>query len=172
MGNTAEQKITIIQDTREQCGWNFANYPDVEVIRATLETADYQILGWEDSSEGIGIERKESLDELCNNFTQGRPRFEREMQRLRLFKHAFIIIEDSLPNAIAGRYRSNLKANSLIESIAAWQIRYNVAFIFAGNRAAAERFAYSLLSKFFYEVKKRYDRMTKAMKAGKSNGNI
>lgn len=161
-----EQKIIIIQDSRERNGWTFSPYPDVEVIRAALETFDYSILGWEDR---IGIERKGSLDEVCTCFTQDRPRFEREMQRGRLFERAAVIIEDSLPNAIAGRYRSGLTTNALIESICAFWTRYGIPFCFAGNRLAAERLAYSLLCKFSYEVRKRYERMTKAAAMATNN---
>jgi ERCC4-type nuclease len=154
MGATMPLRIVI--DTREQHPYTFSAYPDVEVIRATLETGDYSILGWEDQ---IGIERKASLDELCTCFTQHRQRFERGVHRMRFFERKACIIEDSLPNAIAGRYRSKLTSNALIESICAFHIRFNVPFIFAGNRLAAERLTYSLLSKFSYEIERRYDRL-------------
>jgi ERCC4-type nuclease len=148
--------LRIVVDTREQNAWTFSAYSDVEVIRATLETGDYSLLGWEDQ---IGIERKGSLDELATCFTQDRQRFEKEMHRLRFFERAAIIIEDHLQNAISGKYRSKLTSNALIESICAFHIRFNVPFIFAGNRLAAERLTYSLLSKFGYEIERRYDRL-------------
>jgi ERCC4-type nuclease len=156
----ATMPLRIVVDTREQSPYTFSACPDVEVIRATLETSDYSLLGWEDQ---IGIERKGSLDELCNCFTQDRRRFEREMQSMKFFERAAVIIEDSFPNAMAGRYRSKLTSNALIESICAFQIRYNVAFCFTGNRLAGERLTYSLLSKFSYEMERRYLRLTRSM---------
>ena len=156
----AAMPLRIVVDTREQRPYDFGAYADVEVIRAALDSSDYSLLGWEDK---IGIERKGSLDELCTCLTVDRGRFERELQRLRFFDRAVVIIEDNLLNALSGKYRSNLKSNALMESICAFHIRYGVPFIFAGNRLAGERLTYSLLSKFAYEIEKRFARLQRSM---------
>lgn len=51
----SDHKITIIQDTREQCGYDFAKYPEVVCETGTLDTGDYSLPGFTDK---IAIERK------------------------------------------------------------------------------------------------------------------
>lgn len=64
--------FTIIQDTREQLGWDFPGSR-----RAALETGDYTLAGLE---HVLVIERKGTSSELANNVVE--PRFERELERM------------------------------------------------------------------------------------------
>src|SRR5208283_343999 len=151
----SEQKITIIQDTREQCGYDFSKYPDVVCEVSALETGDYSLPGFTDR---IAIERK-TIDDLVGCLSQGRERFEKEMSRARNFEHFAVVIEASLPPIMAGRYRSRMNSNSVLQSIAAFSIRYRVPFLFCGDRPGGELMTYSLLSKYAAEIQKRYDRL-------------
>lgn len=155
MGNASEQKITIIQDTREQCAYDFAKYPDVVCEVGALETGDYSLPGFTDR---IAIERK-TIDDLVGCLSQDRERFQKEMARARNFEHFAVIIEASLPPIMAGRYHSRMNSNSVLQSIAAFSIRYRVPFLFCGDRPGGEAMTYSLLSKFAYEIKKRFERL-------------
>ena len=159
----SEQKITIIQDTREQCGYDFAKYPNVVCEAGTLDTGDYSLPGFTDR---VAIERK-TIDDLVGCLSQGRERFEREMGRARNFEHFAVVIEASLPPIMAGRYRSLMKANSVLQSIAAFSIRYRVPFLFCGDRPGGELMTYSLLSKYAYEISRRHERLTRAMNGNK-----
>jgi len=125
-----------------------------------LSTGDYSLLGFEDR---ISIERK-STDDLIGCLSQDRERFERELTRARNFEQFAVVIEDSLPNIMAGRYRSQMKSVAVIQSIAAFSIRYRVPFLFCGNRLGGELMVYSLLSKYAYEIRKRFDRLHKIRK--------
>ncbi len=145
--------LRIIVDTRERCGYDLAKYPDVVCERGTLETGDYSIFSFEDR---IALERKRP-DDLIGCLSQYRARFERELSRARNFESFTVIIEDSFSNVIAGRYRSQMKSPAVIQSIAAFSIRYRVPFLFCGNQAGGGLMAYSLLSKFAYEIRKRFD---------------
>ena len=156
-----EQKIIIIQDTREQLGYEFAGYPDVELLKGTLPTGDYSLPGFEDR---IAIERK-PIDDLVSCFAQGRERFEKEMARARHYEHFYVVIEASLPPIMAGRYRSKISVNAVLASITAFSIRYGIPFLFCGDRPGGELMTYSLLSKFAYEITKRFERLHR------SNGN-
>jgi len=148
-------KLKIVQDSREQNPYSFSAYPDVEVILGTLATADYSLPGFTDR---IAIERK-TIDDLVGCLSQGRERFEKEMARARNFEHFAVVIEASLPPIMAGRYRSLMKANSVLQSIAAFSIRYRIPFLFCGDRPGGELMTYSLLSKFAYEIRKRFERL-------------
>jgi ERCC4-type nuclease len=146
-------KIRIIQDSREQAPYSFASFPDVACSVGALDTGDYSLAGFEDR---IALERKR-LDDLIGCLSKDRARFERELSRARNFEMFAVIIEDSLQSIISGRYHSQMKSAAVIQSIAAFSVRYRVPFLFCGNRAGGELMVYSLLSKFTYEIRKRYD---------------
>jgi hypothetical protein len=67
-----------------------------------------------------------------------------------------IICEFPLQDIIFGRYRSHMKSAAVIQSISAFSVRYRCPFLFCGNRAGGELMTYSLLSKFAYEIRKRF----------------
>ncbi len=148
------QKIRIVADTRERdAAYSFENFPNVEVIEAALPTGDYSLSGFEDR---VSLERKRT-DDLIGCLSQDRARFEKELSRARNFELFAVIVEDSLPNIMAGRYRSQMKSTAVIQSIAAFSVRYRVPFLFCGNRQGGELMVFSLLSKFAYEIRKRFD---------------
>lgn len=150
--------MRIIIDTREQTPFAFTDYP-AECERGTLETGDYSIYGFEDR---IAIERKNGVDELVMCLSSDRERFCKELKRAHSLEYFAVIIEGRLEDIMAGRYRSQMASNAVIESIAALSIRYKVPFLFCGGRKQAERLTFSLLSKYLYEIEKRYERATKA----------
>ncbi len=133
--------MKIIVDTREQMPWSFP--PEVEVVRRALPAGDYAVAGFEDAAV---VERK-SLPDLIQSLTWGRPRFERELERLRPVPHRFIIIEGSLTDIVLGNYRSKANPASLLGSICALMVDFGIPFLFAGSRVAAAALCLKLLSK-------------------------
>lgn len=75
----------------------------------------------------VAVERKMSLDELCQCFTHDRARFEREFERARAVgARIYLLIENaSWELAYNGKYRSKMSPASLVGSIMAWQARYD-----------------------------------------------
>lgn len=73
-----------------------------------------------------------------------------------------VMVEASLDDVSKGRFRSEMKAHAVLQSIAAFQVRYRVPFIWAGNRSGAEYMTYSLLSKYKEEIEKRWKTLSKA----------
>jgi ERCC4-type nuclease len=74
------------------------------------------------------IERKNSLDEISQNFTKNRARFEHE---LGTHKGKLIIaIEDTWTNLFQGNYNSSYNRKSFIGSVFAFEHRYDVSFRF------------------------------------------
>ena len=136
--------MKILIDTREQQPFIFARY-GVETVRGTLATGDYCVEGFESR---ISIERKGSLDELVLCLSSDRGRFERELQRAATLDFFAIVIEGSFVDLMAGRFRSRMTVNAVVESIAAFTVRHRTSFLFCGGRLQAERLTYSLLSKF------------------------
>jgi ERCC4-type nuclease len=151
--------MRILIDTREQLPFSFTRFPGVETERATLPAGDYSLPGFEDR---IAIERKELNDLIACLMNGNRDRFERELSKLRFFDLAAVVVESSLDDVSKGRYRSEMKAHAALQSIFAFQVRYRVPFIWAGNRAGAEYVTYSLLEKYMAEIEKQYHQAAKS----------
>lgn len=141
----------IIRDTREQRGWDFACItppPLVEV--ATLVSGDYSLKGLTDK---VAIERK-SLADAFGTFGQGRERFERELERLSQLRFAAVVLERDFDTIVKRPpARSRLKPKTVIRSMAAWAIRWNVHFYWLPNRAAAEKWTFILLERFWNDLR-------------------
>ena len=145
--------MILIVDTREQKPFSFSKWPEAQVVRAALSCGDYSVPGFEDR---VAVERKELNDLVGCCMGQERTRFEKELQRARRYEHFWVVCEGSWEDVSQGRYRSNIKAQSVLQTILAFSIRYNIPFIMAGSRGAAEYLTHGLLSKFLYEIEKRY----------------
>ena len=127
------QPIAII-DSREQRPWQFAS---LETERAALTTGDYSLRGL---THLIAIERK-SLDDLLGCVGRERDRFKRELARLRAFRFRALVIESTLAEIEAGQWRTKLKPSHVLGSLAAWTVQYGLPIVFAGDHAAAGRYA-------------------------------
>lgn len=149
--------MRILIDTREQAPFSFQRF-SIETERATLPAGDYSIPGFEDRAS---IERKEINDLVGCLKGENRDRFERELSKLRMYELAAVVVEASLDDLSKGRYRSEMKAHAVLQSVFAFQVRYRVPFIWAGNRAGGEYVTYSLLEKFLTEIEKRYQQAMK-----------
>jgi ERCC4-type nuclease len=144
--------LRIIIDTREQAPYNFERW-QVVTERAGLPTGDYSLPGFTDRA---AIERK-SLDDLIGCLMgKDRQRFERELSRGRAYDLFAVVVESDLQAVAYGRYKSQMKPEAALQSIAAFYIRYGVPFMFCGSRYGAEYMTYSLLSKYVYEIEKRF----------------
>lgn len=132
--------IVCVVDTREQPTKAFSErmkgigFP---FVRRKLDVGDYSaeytVGGNTISVENeITIERKMSIDEICNNFTRGRGRFEREFERASKngCKVHLIIEQGNYEKIIKGSYRSKMSSNSLLSSITAFCDRYNITIHF------------------------------------------
>jgi ERCC4-type nuclease len=80
----------------------------------------------------VAVERKMNLDELCNCFTKGRPRFMREFERAQQYRtKMYLLVEcGNWDHALSGRYRSRFNPDSLVASMLAWSIRYGFEIYF------------------------------------------
>lgn len=133
----ALESLTVLIDTREQdterARKRKEDFPHWR--REKLDAGDYGCeieLDGEPCRVPVVVERKMSLDELCQCFTRERKRFERE------FEHAqqagtrlHLLIENASWEKIhAGSYRSQMKPQALTASILAWQARYDARVYF------------------------------------------
>ena len=122
---------TIIIDTREQLPLSFEGF---QTKSEMLEVGDYSIEGLTNS---VSVERK-SLPDLLMCMTSGRERFEKELLKLRGFRHAFVLVEGSFDCIITGTYRSQMHPHAALATLTAWHFRYGIPFLFFASRKSAE----------------------------------
>ena len=79
----------------------------------------------------VKIERKMNLTEICNNFTHERDRFTREFERAKEAGEKIVLLIEgaSWEAAYGGKYRSQMRPQSLIASLMAWLARYDCQII-------------------------------------------
>jgi len=128
--------MKIIIDNREKFPFSFAQYKDVIVERGTLPTGDYTCKGTD-----CIIERK-AIDDLIGCLTTDRDRFTRELERLRGYASALLIVESSYNDIRLGRYHSRMSPLAAEMSVLSIMQKYRLPFMFAGNHVEGARIAY------------------------------
>jgi hypothetical protein len=97
----------VIRDTREkpEHGWDFVKSKECDGTSIEkLDDGDYSIKGLEKT---LAIERKGSISEWAGNlFDDGR--FERELDRLQLYKYSFILLEFDFKDLMNYPYSSGI----------------------------------------------------------------
>ena len=127
-----DAKITIIEDTRESLPLDFSGFRGVESVRQGLRTGDYSIQGFEDK---LCFERK-SVADLVGTLIGGHTRFLREMERMKDFEVAYILVEHTA--GAVYRYCAKqgweLKFDTIIQSLLAYAYHYHVRVRFCKDR--------------------------------------
>ena len=139
----SRSNLKIIIDTREQLPYLFDNFSAQTVVKG-LKTGDYSIDGEE---ENVACERK-SLPDLIGCVTKNRKRFEKELMRLSMMILKAVVVEGSMGQIAGKEYRGRVKPSGVLGSIAFWQVKYNVPFLFCSTRELAEITVYNLLKNY------------------------
>lgn len=130
------KELTVVADSREQVNQNVTDYLDskkIPYVCRKLDTGDYSaMIGDMTLEHSVTVEKKNSIDEIAGNFTADRARFEAEFLRAKANgTKVFLLIENTTWNDIfLHNYRSKLKPQSLIASLLAWQVRFNITVMF------------------------------------------
>jgi DNA excision repair protein ERCC-4 len=140
LGQLADHEPVIVYDSREQTPLLFTR---LQSVRGTLQSGDYSIIGLENL---FSVERK-SIDDLAGCcMGQNRERFERELHHLRGFRFKRLLIVGSEEEILAARYRSAIRPQSIMASLATWETRYDLPVVFSPTPEAAaaqvERWVY------------------------------
>jgi ERCC4-type nuclease len=134
---------TIIVDTREREPWAFD--PTLAAVeRRALPAGDYSIAGLETR---VAVERK-SLDDLVSTVIRDRARFGRELRRFDTYDAACIVVEASLADLAAGRFRGAASPASVLGAVIAIIVDTGVPVFFCSDRQLACRFAQDYLLRF------------------------
>jgi ERCC4-type nuclease len=148
---------TITVDTREQLPLAFEH---LKSIPGTLQSGDYSVLGCE---EIFAVERKSIPDLVGCCCGDNRERFERELHRLRGFQFKRLLIVGTVAEVEQHRYVSKIPPTSVLGSLSAWEIRFDVPVVWTATPGTAALLVEKWARYFSREVEKRYQGMTRAM---------
>jgi len=107
----------ILIDTREQDPLPIARYPSA---RGTLTTGDYSFAGGEHL---FTVERK-SIPDLVRSLTIERERFTRELERMRGYRFARLLVIGAPGQIEEGRYRSRTPPKAILHSLYSVEAKY------------------------------------------------
>ena len=124
--------VTIVTDTREQWPLQFTR---CQSITGTLPTGDYALEGL----NHLCVERKSLPDLVACCCSQQRDRFEAELMRMKAYRFKCLMIEATAKDIYTGDYRSQANPESVMGSLMAFGIRYDVWPIFAGDPQQAAK---------------------------------
>jgi DNA excision repair protein ERCC-4 len=135
-------------DTREQLPLFSKRHHDRFhcIAQKTMSAGDYTY----DGAEGIVAFERKSIQDLVGTLTKGRDRFERELEKARYYQYFAVVIEDRYETVSTSYSFSKMNPASVLGSLQAFQLRYGIDIIFAGNRRYAEDFIVAKIEGFFY----------------------
>lgn len=140
--NELISSMTILIDTREKANSHITEYLDKKKIaykKKALDYGDYSFMipAKEELSiprdlyfnNKIVIERKSSLEEISNNLTKERERFEKELCMAPETK-VLLIENASYSDIVTGNYNTKYNKKSFWASIHSFWFKYNVPVFF------------------------------------------
>lgn len=146
----------VIIDNQEKKPWDFSGkLPSKLSIKSTsiknLEYGDYTLDGYDkpEFKNSLIIERKASAEELLGNVGKNWERFQRELDGLRKYNYAVILVEDDLHDAY-GKYMARnpkkgmyftLPPDFLLSRICEIDQGWGVKTLFLSNKYYAQRYA-------------------------------
>ena len=157
------KSITVIVDTREQENSHITEWFDskeIPYIKRALPQMDYSFflpanpeLGilkdiW--FNKEIAIERKASLTELANNFTNERDRFEKEMTLAKAKKKYLLIENSNYQDILNGNYRSQYSSKSFGGTIHSFEHRYDLRIMYMPDKGRSGQWIYNT---FYYYLR-------------------
>lgn len=139
LARLADLQPVLIVDTRERVPLQFTR---LQSRRGTLHTGDYSFAGGEDL---FAVERKTIADLVGCCVGNGRARFFRELQRLRGFRFARLVVIGAPADIQSHRYRANLTPAAVTATLAVIEARFVPVVFFPDPETTAlqiERWAY------------------------------
>lgn len=141
--NTVSTPVVLV-DTREQMPFEFSG--GVCAVRRKLDTGDYSLEGME--VDGVAIERK-SLDDLVKTLIHAKQRFAAELTRMQAFNVRAVVVEASVEDVMAHRYRADVHPRSVLALCNAAFVRYRVPVFFWGARPHCRYLLENLLTRIW-----------------------
>jgi DNA excision repair protein ERCC-4 len=124
VGQRAPQPVLII-DSREQAPLPFSR---LQTRPGTLSAGDYSIAGLE--NRGLFAVERKSIEDLVGCVGANRERFEAQLLKLKAYRFKRLAIIGSEAEISRARYRSNISPKSVFSTLEAFEIRYDLPFLF------------------------------------------
>ena len=141
----------LIVDTREQDPLFRKPPKGLLIVRDTLRAGDYSCKGF---NNNIAIERK-GLNDFYGSIGNGRDRFKRELELLKGYQWAGLIIEAEESTVLsANSIYTQMHPNAIKQTIVSIELRYRINIYYAKCRADAERWVLNRLM-YFYTLKRK-----------------
>jgi len=150
-----EYRPIILIDTREQLPLTFR----CESRRETLPVGDYGLESFSDWTCPRFIVERKSLDDLCQSLGRGRRRFMREIEKMRQFSFAAIVIEGVPEQIELAQYRSRIPPTSVFGTLDAIAVRTGIHVCWCGSPDGAARQIESYARQFQGGVERDYLRL-------------
>jgi hypothetical protein len=158
------KSLVILCDSRENQNHHILDWFDkksIAHIETKLDFGDYSFMlpagSVDDSRRNIYfdrqiiIERKASLEELSNNLSHDRQRFEDEMLRAGNCRKILMIESGSLDDIINGNYKTELSPISYFGSLLTFSQRYGLETVFIKPEHAGQ-FIYGTMYYYLREM--------------------
>lgn len=139
--------IVVVIDTREQQPYAF-DPALVTTVRRALPAGDYSLEGYEAS---VAAERK-SLGDYVASVIGARERFGRELRALAEYDLGCVVVEGTLDDIVARRYRSGAHPSAVLGATLSIIVDHGVPVFFCGDRQLACRFVEGLLCRYHRKV--------------------
>jgi len=138
------EDMIILTDTREKKNEHILCWLDESYFKremCKLNSGDYtcKFPHYPQYDGLIVVEKKNSLTEICGNFTSKRKQFGDEFNRMPVEVNSHIVIEEATWKKVSnGSYRSEMHPNSMWASLLTWNARYGCPIWFVGKGESAE----------------------------------
>ncbi len=136
--NLKPSEIIVLRDTREKLELDIS---PLKWKTATLKTGDFSVEGMQDK---ITVELKALNDFVICCFSE-RPRFERELDRMREYPYRAIVIKSTWDAILLKQYHGAGTPNAILGSAMGFAMSCNVPIIMAGSHQNAGRMVSRLL---------------------------
>ena len=140
------EPVRVVIDTREQLPYSFSDR--VVAVRSPLAAGDYSVAEVEHL---LAVERK-TLDDFVSSVIRDRPRFRRELEKLRDYRAACVVVEANLDDIFAHRYHSGTHPNAVVGAALSIVVDYGVPVFFCSDRQACCRFTEGFLLRAYRKV--------------------
>ncbi len=140
----SDSEIVVVVDTREQVPYAF-DPSLVTVVRRALPVGDYSLDGYEGT---VAVERK-SREDYVATVVGARARFARELRVLREYDLGCVVVEATLEDVLAHRYRSGAHPSAVFGATMSIIVDHGVPVYFCGDRQLACRFVEGLLCRYY-----------------------
>lgn len=145
----------MVVDTREQEAFGF-DPGRVTAVRRALPAGDYSLAGHETA---VAVERK-TLQDFVASAILDRERFGRELRALAAYELGCVVVEASLEDVLAHRYRSGTHPHAVFGAALSIIADLGVPVFFCGDRQIACRFVEGLLLRYHRKVSERCEKPT------------